>query len=207
VPRDPALRADGLLPIREELDALVRSYHHLQRVHQEEPEGSSTRRHVEARLLDLRERIDRLLEEWVPDEGVREEWRAYLEHHAPAPSKPEAIDTVVFRGVAEASGSVAAVRRGPDAFSVEIDGVLTDRVVADKDFSSTVAPLRFRVDGFEFDETFDASDEALDALASFLATEGEPPPWEYASELLADGLIDVEFGVTPRGRRALAMRS
>jgi hypothetical protein len=196
-----------VLPIREELDALVRQYHHLQRVHQEEPEGSSARRHVEKRLLDVRDRFDRLLEEWVADEDVREQWRAYLEHHAPAPSEPEAIDIVVFRGVAEASGSVAVVRRGPDAYSVEIDGVLADRVVADKDFGSTIPPLRFRVDGFEFDETFEASDEALDALAAPFATEGEAPPWEYASELLADGLIDVEFGVTPRGRRALAMRS
>jgi hypothetical protein len=195
------------LPIREELDALVRNYHDVQRVHQEEPQGSSARRHVEQRLLDIRERLDRLLEEWVPDEEVREQWRAYLEHHAPAPAEPGAIDVVVFRGIGEASGSVASVRRGPDAYSVEIDGVLTDRVVADKDFSPTVPPVHFRVDGFEFEETFEASDEALDALASFLASEDEPPPWQYASELLGDGLIDVDFGATPRGRRALATRS
>jgi hypothetical protein len=198
--------ASSTLPIREELDALVRNYHHLQRVHQEEPQGSSARRRVEKRLEDVRERLDRVLEEWVHDEEVREEWRAYLDRHASTPSEPEAIDIVVFRGVAEASGSVAIVRRGPDAYSVEIDGVLTDRVVADKDLSPTVPPLRFRVDGFEFDETFEASDEALDALDTFLAEESEPPPWEHASELLADGLIDVHFAVTPRGRRALATR-
>lgn len=196
-----------MLPIREELDALARHYHDVQRVHQEEPEGTSARRHVEKRLQDVRERIDRLLEEWVPDEEQREAWRAYLEHHAPEPSEPEAIDVVVFRGIGEASGSVAVVRRGTDGYSVEIDGTFTDRVVADKDFSSTIPPLRFRTDGFEFDETFEASDDALDALEAFLATEGEPPPWDYASELLADGLIDVHFAETPRGRRALATRS
>jgi predicted RNase H-like HicB family nuclease len=199
--------ATSTLPIREELDALVRSYHHLQRVHQEEPEGSSARRHAEKRLQDVRERLDRVLEEWVPDDELREAWRQYLEHHGPEPAEPEAIDLVVFRGVGEASGSVAVVRRGPDAYSVEIDGVLTDRVVADKDLSPTISPLRFRVDGFEFDETFEASDEALDALVTFLAEESEPPPWEYARELLADGLIDVHFAETPRGRRALSTRS
>jgi hypothetical protein len=199
--------ASSTLPIREELDALARSYHHLQRTHQEEPPGSSTRRHVEQRLLDVRERVERLLEEWVSEEEARDAWRKYLEHHGPAPSEPDPIDIVVFRGVAEASGSVAIVRRGADAYSVEIDGVLTDRVVADKDFSPDVPPLRFRVDGFEFDETFEVSDEALDALAAFLAGESEGPPWEYARELLGDGLIDVHSAVTPRGKRALALRS
>lgn len=70
----------------------------------------------------------------------------------------------------------------------------------------TVPPLRFRVDGFEFDETFEASDDALDALAMFLAEESEPA-WEHASELLADGLIDIHFAATPRGRRARFTRS
>jgi hypothetical protein len=43
--------------------------------------------------------------------------------------------------------------------------------------------------------------EAL-PLAEFL-DRGESPPWEYASELLAGGLINVHFALTPRGRRAL----
>ena len=41
------------------------------------------------------------------------------------------------------------------------------------------------------------------ALADFLER-GESPPWEHASELLEDGLIDVHFALTPRGHRALA---
>jgi hypothetical protein len=49
------------------------------------------------------------------------------------------------------------------------------------------------------------SDEALEALADFL-DEGGSPPWEYASELLADGLVDVHLALTPRGHRALASR-
>ena len=63
-------------------------------------------------------------------------------------------------------------------------------------------PLSFRVDGIEAHETFTASPEALDALDDFL-DDGKPPPWDYASELLSDGLIDTHFAVTPRGRRAL----
>ena len=89
---------------------------------------------------------------------------------------------------------------------VRVDGALTERVVAVKDLSSVTPPLTFRVDGIEAHETFTASAEALDALADFLDDDGRPRPWDHASELLADGLIDTLFGVTPHGRRALASR-
>jgi hypothetical protein len=197
---------DATVPVREELDALVRHYHHLQRTHQEEPRGSSARRHVEEKLIDVRERIDRLLEEWVRDEELRQEWHDYLEHHAPPPTQPPAIRPLLFAGVSDA-GSVAVVRRAPDdTLAVEIDGKLELRVVADKDLAATVPPLRLRLDDDLFTETFSVSDEALGALEDFLE-QGGSPPWDFASELLADGLIDVNFGVTARGRRALAQSS
>jgi hypothetical protein len=47
--------------------------------------------------------------------------------------------------------------------------------------------------------------EALTALEEYRGAGGEPP-WQYASALLADGLIDVHFELTPRGRRVLAQR-
>jgi hypothetical protein len=195
--------SDGTFPLREELDALVRYYHHLQRTHQEEPPGGSTRRHVEEKLRDVRERIERLLAEWVRDEELREKWHAYLEHHAPAPSEPGEIKPLLFRGVSDA-GSIAVVRRAPDdTLAVEIDGKLEERVVADKDLAVTIPPLQLRLDDFRFTETFDASTDALDALDSFLE-EGGSPPWDSASELVADGLIDLNFSATARGLRALA---
>jgi len=83
---------------------------------------------------------------------------------------------------------------------VEVDGSLIERVAADKDFAATEPVVTFRLNGQEFEELFNVSDEALQALADFL----ESPPWEYASELLADGLVDVHFALTPRGHRALA---
>ena len=66
--------------------------------------------------------------------------------------------------------------------------------------------LHFRWDGKEIAETFNASEEALTALARLRYDPDSSPPWEYASELLADGLIDVHFDLTPRGKRALASR-
>jgi hypothetical protein len=42
-------------------------------------------------------------------------------------------------------------------------------------------------------------------LADFLRND-ESPPWEHAAELLADGLIDTNAALTPRGRRVLSRR-
>jgi hypothetical protein len=194
------------LPRREELEAVVRHYHQLQNEHERASPGSSTRRRLEERLLDLRQRFDRLLEEWVPEDELRREWREHLHNRAPMPSGPPAIRPLLFSGVTDA-GSVVEVRGKKDEeLEVRVDGALAARVVAAKDLSSVTPLLRFRVDGIAAHETFTASAEALDALADFLEEDGRPPPWDHASELLADGLIDAHFAVTPRGRRALASR-
>jgi hypothetical protein len=191
------------LPLREELDALARHYHHLQIEHQNASPGSSARRHLEDKLLRVRERIDRVLEEWVPEEELRESWRRYLQHHGPEPDGPPAIEPVVFRGRSEVTGSILEIRGSEDELRVEVDGALIERIEADKDFASTAPVVPYRVNENEFVEIFQASDEALQALSDFLER-GESPPWEHASELLEDGLVDVHFAFTPRGHRALA---
>jgi hypothetical protein len=191
------------LPLREELEALARHYQRLQVAHQNASPGSSAKRRLEDKLLRVRERFDRVLEEWVPEEELREAWRAYLEHHGPAPDGPAALQPVVFRGRSEVTGSVVEIRRSGDELRVDVDGSLVERVAAEKDFKATEPVVTFRLDGQEFEELFTVSDEAIQALADFLEG-GESPPWEYASELLADGLVDVHFALTPRGRRALA---
>ncbi len=151
----------------------------------------------------MRERFDRVLEEWVPEEELREAWRAYLDHHGPEPDGPPAIQPVVFRGRSDVAGSIVEIRGSGDELRVEVDGTLVERVAAEKDFASPEGAVTFRLNDNEFEEIFDVSDEALQALAEFLER-GESPPWEHASELLADGLIDVHFALTPRGHRALA---
>jgi hypothetical protein len=190
-------------PIREELEALAHEYHHLQNEHKRAAEGSSQRRKIEERLLDVRERFDRVLEEWVPDEELRRAWSDYLQYDAPAPDGPPAIRPLVFYGVTEA-GSVVEVRgRKEEELEVWVDGALFERIDADKDLLGVTSPAVLRFDGFEAEERFTASPDAIEALADFL-DDGKPPPWDHASELLADGLIDIHFAVTPRGRRALA---
>jgi hypothetical protein len=75
----------------------------------------------------------------------------------------------------------------------------------EKDFASTAPSLSFRLNDSEAHEMFTASAAAFDALADY-TDDGKPPPWDFAAELLADGLIDVQFALTPRGRRALTSR-
>jgi hypothetical protein len=191
------------LALREELQALVRYYRHLQNEHHRAPVESSMRRRIEERLLDVRERVDRLLEEWVDDQELRSAWREHLHNRAPEPDGPEAIRPLVFRGVTEAGSDVEVREQSGDELEVRIDGALIERIAAEEDFASTVTPLRVRLDGFRAEETFSASAEAIDALARFVESD-DPPPWDFASELLADGLIDVHVALTPRGRRALA---
>jgi hypothetical protein len=194
------------LPVREELDALARNYHHLREEHRRtRPEGH-TRRRLEERMLDGRGRFERILDEWVPNEGLREEWRRYLDEGQPEPSGPPAIEPVVFRGVSDVTGSVAELRGAGEELRVWIDGTLIERIVDDKAFTGIAPEVRFKLNDVEFHETFAASSESLAALRGFL--DGQlPPPWDFAKELLADGIVNVHVGLTPRGHRALAAQA
>ncbi len=191
------------LPRREALSALARHYHHLQNEHKRAPLESSTRRRIEERLLDVRQRFDRLLDEWVPEEELREQWRNHLHNRAPQPDGPTPIRPLVFRGRSDELSEVEVRRNDVGDLDVVVDGSLSVRVAAEKEFTATVPPVRFRLDKTVFYETFAVSDAALDALADFVETEGTPPPWEHVPELLSDGLVDLHVAVTPRGRRAL----
>jgi hypothetical protein len=198
--RSPEVSA---LPLREELAALVHHYQHLHNdLEHEKPEGS-TRRRLEDRLLDVRERFDRLLDEWVPDEELREQWREYIHGRRPEPDEPTGIEPLAFQGVTDA-GSVVQIRGQADEYEVWVDGSLQERIAARKDLSVDKPVLHFRWDEKEIAETFNASEDALNALAAHRDDPNASPPWEYASELLADGLIDVHFDLTRRGKRATA---
>lgn len=192
-----------VIPLREELEVLAREYHHLHSEHERSKPESSTRRRIEDKLLDVRERFDRLLDEFVDDEDLREQWRQYLRYKTAEPSGPEPIASVLFKGTAPDTGSVAEIRgRKGEEMKVVVDGSLVERLPARNAFDWTGKPAHYRMNSTEFLETFDASQEALDALVTFL-DEGESPPWEYTRELLSDGIIDTHWALTPRGQRAL----
>ena len=202
----PAM-ATRTAPSRRELELLVAEYRHLRSEHERAGEGSRARRHLQDRLLELRGRLDRLLEVWVAEEKTREAWRAHLHHGDRAPAEPgESPPMLVFRGRSQA-GSAAEVRERPDGdFDVRVDGSLVERAELGDDLAQEL-PCTLRLDGLEFREVFEAPAVALAAAEEFFATPAGPPPWEHARELVADGIVDTTFALTPRGRRALARRA
>jgi hypothetical protein len=192
-------------PCREELEALVRHYHHVESEHERAHPQGSIRRHLELRLEHDRRRFEHLLAEYVPDESTRRTWRDFLHHRGGEPSGPPAIRPVVFKGRSEAV-SVLEARGDPSGqLVVKVDGRLVERLEGPTTPISQGRAAVFRLDGTEFREEFDAEPAALRALRRFCASGGDPP-WEHASALLADGLIDVDFALTARGRRGLAQR-
>jgi hypothetical protein len=187
-------------PRRELLEQLVRNYHHLQNEHKRAAPGSRPRRRIEDRMRDVRERFDRLLAEWVPEADVAEEWRAHLQYRAPEPSGPAPIHPLIFRGENEA-GAVVEIRRKGHELTVTVDGTLAERL-SEEDVPADWFHV-FRVSETDFRETFTASADAVQALAAFVADGDGDPPWDVAEELFSDGLTDVHFALTPRGRHAL----
>jgi hypothetical protein len=139
----------------------------------------------------------------VDDEELQQAWRDHLHYRRPEPAGPAALRPLVFRGTSD-DGATIEVRGKPgEELAVEIDGSLVGRIAAEKDFAAVDPSFRFRLDHTDFRETFEVSRNAVQALADSL-DDGGSPPWEYATELLADGLIDVHFSLAARGRRALA---
>jgi len=190
---------------RDEFESIVREYRHLRDEHRRAGAESRVRRQMESRLHELELRFDQLLDEWAPDEELRVAWRAHLHQDGPEPEQPAARRRIVFRGVAE-TGSVVEIRERADGdFDVELDGRVLERVHEERDIISAKEEAgTFTAGGMVFREAFSASAPALEALAEFVAQREPHPPRSYAAELAADGLIDRDFGLTLRGRRALA---
>jgi hypothetical protein len=188
---------------RDELEAVVREYKHLREEHRRAGSTGRVRRHMEARLRRLESRFERLLDGWSATEELRAAWRAHLHGDAPEPAEPTAPRPLVFRGRAE-TGSVVEIRERADGdYAVEVDGRQVERIAGGLDFSGKTAAGTFTLAGVAYRETFSVSRPALEALAAFAAG-GEPrPSGPSARELLAEGLIDRHWALTPRGRRAL----
>ncbi len=77
-----------MLAPREELKELVAEYHRLQELHRAAHRGSRARRHTEKELARAARDFERALTSLVPDEALRQDWRAHLYRRAPEPAEP-----------------------------------------------------------------------------------------------------------------------
>lgn len=193
---------------RDELEALVAEYRHVRAQHGKARAGGRVRRHLERRLVRVDDRFEHLLTEVSADVEVRRAWLEHLRSGAPAPAEPPAAALpLLFRG-RSATGSLVEVRERPDGdYTVVVDDAEVERIAAADDLAQTGAAVAVRVGSVSFDEVFGASPEALATLAGFVSAPAGEPPYEHARELIAEGLVDRGFGLTPRGRRALGLLS
>lgn len=191
---------------RDELEALVRAYRHVHEEHRRAHADGRVRRHLEARLRELDGRFEGLLGIWVPEDGAKAAWRAHLHGDAPEPPQPLGEQPLVFRGLAETGSTLEIRQRADGDRDVALDGRVVERLQGDEPLLEPLTDA-VRIEDVEFHETLAASEAALGALEGFVGARERGPPWQHAAELLADGLIDRDFALTERGRRALARRS
>lgn len=185
----------------EQLHDVLHRYRRLQAEHRAEHAGGSRRRRDEHLLTELEQRFDLLLTRWVHRERERDEWRHALHHGATAPELPRWTGPLLFRG-RSATGTTLELRHGAgDEALAYVDGTLRQRFVRAPDIGSSGA---MPFDGETFDEAFAISSTAGEALRAFAAREVQAPPWPWALELFADGLIDGDFSLTRRGHRFVA---
>lgn len=195
------LRNEGH-PLADVLVRLAAEYRHFQQEHEREPAERPTRRVLAAKVRRLGERFTQLLEQWVDDEDLRAQWTRHLLAGGEPPDEPHIEPPPLFAGITEA-GSRVEIRLADDGgYDLLVDGRIerheTTRWHLDPDM---IEP--FQIGEYTCREVFDAPAEAIEALAAFVGASGVEPPWRFARALLADGLIDVNFGLMPRGRRAI----
>jgi len=180
----------------DELRRIASDYRHIQGEHEREGESGSWRRRQKAHLSDLETRLEHSLDHWFRDETTRAQWR---EHFFRAAAEPAPIYDVprLYRGRSESGSVVDVLETQSGEREYIIDGTVAERRKAGKSTEATV-----RLGGQTFQETFDAPAEALEVLRTYIAEQPSGgPPWEWASELFANGLIDMNFSLTERGQR------
>jgi hypothetical protein len=196
---------EGEQPVsQDELGDVVHEYRHVHEDHRRAPPRSRVRRELEVRLHEVRGRFEHLLAEAPVSEAERRRWRDRLRGRVqPAPSTTD-VRPLLFRGRSE-TGTELCLAAAPDGTIEAIVDGTTAAVFDDApELTATTPGLVFAMDGLRFRETFGASPKALGDLRAALQGDRRPRR-EHIRELIEDGLIDRNLGLTARGRRALAL--
>jgi protein required for attachment to host cells len=186
----------------ELLEQLARDYHHVQQSAANEAPESAVRRRLHAEMERLAQRFERLLAFWASEEELGAAWRAHLRGHGPRPDQPEVAQPCLFRGETD-SGTRVEIRpaRG-GGYDLIADGSRVEHQAVPWHLDPDELPP-FRLGQFVCREVFEAPAEARAELSRTVAEPRGEPPWRWARALFEDGLIDSEFGLTPRGRRSV----
>jgi protein required for attachment to host cells len=186
----------------EQLTELGRQYWRVREEHDRENLEGSTRRRIKQDMAEVVDRFERLLGHWVRDDELRDAWRLYLYDAADAPDQPRLSPPPLFRGHTQ-TDALLEIRAADDGgYDILIDGshVRHHDVPWHWDLED-LGPIQ--IGEWTCREIFDAPEKAVGALRAFVTGPGAGPPWDCAPALFEDGLIDTDFGLTPRGARRL----
>jgi hypothetical protein len=187
---------DPIVKLRQ----LAREYQQARAVSKGASPDGSARRRAEALVKALGERFESTLVHWVPDEGLREQWRGFFYRGAAAPGEPRFEVAPLFRGRSEDDAVLEVLEADDGGHDLFIDGVLVKH--RDVPWHFDVARSGLSVDGEkDFDEVFDVDAAAARALRDYLETGAGEPPWQWARQLYEEGLVDTDFSLTTRGQR------
>jgi hypothetical protein len=178
-----------------ELIEVAGEFRHLQAEHAREGPAGSWRRRQRARMEELEQSFDTLLQRWVPDADEQARWREHLYRGAEQPGELPSEQPPVFRGRAE-DGSMLLIQAYKGALELTVDGASVDRWPLERTIDVPV----HHGDAI-YEESFEVPPEALDALMRFVERRTGEPPWSWARALYEEGLIDANVSLTARGRR------
>lgn len=189
---------------------LARKFHHLECQYKEEGPGDRNRRHLRHELDHLIDRFERLVAR-VGDPELRERWRQHFHHHeAAAPTVPSLpkLPARLFKGRSEVGSTLELCRRKGGMAEAVVDGSPLRRLPASAfRIVEEGGASHLALQDQQYREVFDVSEPAARALEEFVTRSGEEPPVEWTSELAEDGLIDIDYALTDRGRRLLRARA
>jgi protein required for attachment to host cells len=187
--------------LTEALAALGREYHHLQQEHARQRVEGAHGHALERKLQRTGERFERLLVRWIADEELRDRWIKFFYNQGPMPDEPRIGTPPLFKGVTE-QGAPIEVRPSAGGYDV----VVADSIARHEALPWHLDPDRIgpiQIGGHTCRETPGVSAEAFQALRDFASSANAEPPWRWLRELFEDGLVDRNFGLTPRGYRLL----
>lgn len=185
----------------DQLRQVAAEFRHLRNEHKREGEHGRTRREIGTRLDAYEQRFQTLLDHWVYDESTREAWREHFYRGGAAPDDELERAPPIFLGRSAAGSEIRIGPSNNGEYDVVIDGTRVDR-----ESSTLTIPANgtAHILGQTWREFTTAPPEALAALKKHCAAANGAPPWQWARALLADGLIDTNFSLTPRGRRVIS---
>jgi hypothetical protein len=158
---------------RGELEQVVQEYRHVHEEHRRGRPRGRTRRHLEVRLRQLRERFDRLLAEAPVSAADRRYWRNRLRGKEVAPPAPADVRPLLFRGRSDSGSELRLSATSEGTIEAVVDGAAVAVLDRADELLGTTPGFVFALDGMQFRETFGASPSCL--MGNHVEVKRRPP--------------------------------